>query len=182
MSAKKTTKKVTKKVAKKATKKVAKKVSKKVAKKVSKKKTTMKKVVKATPRPQVTAVSLSTINASLHVLTESIHSLLKWAQVQGPSGPVDVSSEVADTSLGLETQTDNSEQQNLFDTSFTDTGSEVGPVSISKEDVTQALQNLSASHGLENVKEILNKYKAKRVSDIKEKDYEAVVSDCNPVS
>jgi len=49
---------------------------------------------------------------------------------------------------------------------------------VTKEEVTQALQEGVTKHGHPKVSEILEKYGANNVSTIKESDYGAVLTDC----
>jgi hypothetical protein len=50
---------------------------------------------------------------------------------------------------------------------------------ISKETVHQALQQVNVAAGLPKAREILQSFKANRVSEIKESDYRAFVEKCN---
>lgn len=76
----------------------------------------------------------------------------------------------------VETRPTNGESQmGLFDNVPDDP---TGKTPVSKEEITQVLQEVSAKFGMDKVKEILKTYKAKKISDVPESDYAAFYSDC----
>jgi len=53
---------------------------------------------------------------------------------------------------------------------------------VTKDHVTEALQKVSADHGMEKVRELLTEFKADRVSEIKEMDYPKFVEACSGIA
>lgn len=52
---------------------------------------------------------------------------------------------------------------------------------VTKDQVNAALQEVSASRGLASVKEVLTKFKADRLSSVKEDDFEAFIAHCTEI-
>ena len=61
---------------------------------------------------------------------------------------------------------------------FPDTDTEAKAATVTKEDVTQALQKVSAAHGLGKVKEVLDSFEATNITTIKEDDYSSFIEAC----
>ena len=156
-TSKKTTK--TKTTKKTAAKKPAKKTaSKKKSSKVAspRKKTTTKKRTTTAGQDTFTLKNLFKTLDFLRVEVAEIKELLTGKPTFTPS--------VTDST--------NTDQMGLFDTPSN------GGTTLTKEEIAQALQEVMATAGQDAVKTILAKFKAKRVSDIKEADYNDVWAEC----
>lgn len=198
-------KKVSKKVSKKkvAKKKVTKKkVAKKQAKKLTKKAT--KKVARKSTTSKVTtpawvaslATELQSIKAQLIILTEVAKNipplkleenpvLLKEEQDQiaiekepanKPQTHFDAMMDADDAVR--EAKVEEPVQTNLFDVPA-EQAPKTEKVEVTKEQITQALQEVAAKDGMEKCTEILTSFGAKRISDLAENDYPAFMGMCN---
>jgi len=147
-----------KKTKKKATKKKTKTVAKKKKVAVKKKATAAKP--KTTTKPK--AQTLGNSNKIELLLTEN-NSLLRG-----------VISAIANLNGGVTEQPVKNDPLNLVNAPATP-----ATPTISKDQITEALQKVAATIGLDGVGELLKKFNAARVSDIQEKDYPAFVKACN---
>ena len=138
-----------------------------VAKKSVKKKTVKKKVVKK--KVKVKAVNMS---KDISILTEAVAALVKTVSGIVETLNTNASPKIETVPIGINI-TD--KQAELFPTDDATTQDS----EFTKENVTQALQKVSASVGMPKVKEVLKKFKAERVSDIQEIDYKAFIGECD---
>lgn len=182
-------KKASKKVSK---KKVAKKANKKITKKVSKIKVAKKSVAKVAVRSKLDGDMV----AHIALLINKVEKVLAIFSKLTPSAPVDISNrnELMDSVVGNLSnivESNEADVDNMFEPETADTDNTAadefdpfaeddttGGETYTKDDVTNALQTLSAAKGITAVKELLKKFKAARVSDIKETDYENVINEC----
>ncbi len=74
---------------------------------------------------------------------------------------------------------DETKQPTLFDTvDIPEPKEKTGKSVVTKDDVLGALKQVNTVHGINVAKEILAKFKVKRLSDIKETDYSALFEAC----
>lgn len=196
---------IKKKVAK---KKVSKKINKKVAKKKVTKKKVLKKTLtkkkaparrnpaksaKATTRKSTTpawvatlATQIETLNSQMIILQELVKGIppLKFENEGTTTKRVAATQEkkvyTADEKLkakNKKTKTAEPVDTSLFDTPATQ-AADSPKVEISKEEITQALQEVAAKDGMEKCTEILLSFNANRVSDLAESDYSAFLTKC----
>lgn len=188
MARKTTKKKTTKKVTKKTSKKKAKKVAKKTTKKALKKTTTNKKATTSKSSKSNVDSRLSKIESHIQELFSGVsktNELLNticdhlskdeklWPKertlVNQPETPEEQQEPEADM-----TQTD------MFDPFASDDTPSSDP-EWTQGDVMDRLQEVAAQTNIDDVKKILKKFKAQRVSDISESDYDAVMTACNKI-
>ena len=156
-----------------AKKKVTKKkvTKKKVTKKAAaKKKTTKKAATKKTTTPKTASEELTHINLRLNFICNSLEKVL--AAVNTLLGDPQAITQTQATGKTAEP-----EQMSLFDQQPANTEN-----TFSKEDVSQALQEVMAVNGQDEVKGILKTLNASRVSEIKEADYGLAMELCTKAS
>ena len=166
-----------KKSKKKVIKKVTKKVTKKRSTKAGSKSVATKSVSGKRISPTVTpawAMHLSQQLKSVHTQLNTMYDMIE-ALPTGDTVPSKV--ETDDTSLfdGMKVNTQASDQLGL------DGKNGNGEDKITKEDMVQAMQEVSAKYGNDKVKEIIASFDAQKVSDIKTTDYRHVYAACQTV-
>lgn len=197
---KKVVKKAPKKVAKVTKKKVVKKttptkktpvrkVAKKVAKKAAKKVTTSKtRTVKTNATPNWVAPlasTLGTIHAEVLILKELMTKGIKpalsstsKATTSGAAKQVEIATKNKKVDKAAQNENDKM-QNNLFDTApAQETKEEKTAKAVTKEEITQALQSVAATQGMDKCTDILSQFDAQRISDIKEEDYADFIEAC----
>ena len=173
------TKSKSKKSTKKTVKLSAKKSAKKAAKRVGAKKATTE------PRVKKERPSIKTIYENIKLLRVELGKLGHWVQ------NMDFSVNKKLSKMGQNentTQTEPNDQMELFspDLKSNGKGSGRGNVSgntkentdITKEDVTQAFQDVLAKSGSAQVKEILGMHDAKKISDLEPKQWASCYQMC----
>lgn len=187
-TAKKTSKRQTKKSSTNAKKKTAKKVSKASAK-AAKKKTSKVKTKKSVQAKEEAYDPTSELFVAIHNLTVEVKKLVEVlsnkniaynaTKVVESFGQVE-----AKGTLPAEKEVEANDPQldfGLFDEApVIPPMDEEGP-SYTLEDVTQKLQELGAQKGLQAVKELLGEFEAKKVSDLKELQYNFIVERANEI-
>ena len=153
-------------------------------KKVIKKKTAPKKVTKkvassqSTPKKQFTEAHAKNILSALSNVLAGIQTLITKVEKLGDAF-VD-SPTAVNTTAAVETQAADAA---LFDPTATQEQATPinGASAVTKEEVTQVLQEVGAKWGMNKVKEILTQHNAKKISDIQETDYPSFMSACKNI-
>ena len=154
---------------------VKKNVKKKVIKKNVNKRVVKKKVAKAiTKMPRLKI--FSEMIAAIALLMNKVESLTEECTKIINKTPLIKNS--IDTS-GLDQELGSVQSVNKQAELFPTDDATIQDSEFTKENVTQALQKVSASVGMPKVKEVLKKFKAERVSDIQETDYKAFIGECD---
>lgn len=169
-------------MAKKVTKKTTTKNAKtKTTKTITKKAATPKTVspAKQTKAMIAVAIQLKTFIKSMDTISIAMD---KFCKVFGLVVPADLNLDAL-TSPGkvepLQAQTTPAKNEMFDPVPITEPTN--GSVAITKDQITQALQEVGATQGMPKVKQILETVKATNVSDIKVAQYEAVIGLCKPL-
>lgn len=165
---------------KKSKKKVSKKVTKKVTKKRSTKAGSKSVATKSVSGKRISSTVTPAWAMHLSQQLKSVHNQLNTMYDMLEKINVGSSHEVVDAKVNAETA--------LFDGPKTDTDASLdgtnggnGADPISKEDMVQAMQEVSAKYGNDKVKEIIASFDAQKVSDINPTDYRHVYAACQTV-
>lgn len=136
-------------------------------KKKSHKKTVTKKPVKT--EKQIDVDQLLAAITGIEVLLRQILSRL------GENKTDTVSTDPKQIELPLKQTQTNAPENKTVETK----PSTVTSQSVTREQVVQALQKISAKHGLAKVQEVLKKFGAQRISELPEKEYSSVILTCS---
>lgn len=180
MTKKRTVKKNVKKAAKKTTKKVSKKkVGSKTHKKSAKKSTKRK-----TPKAVTKTLTVEDLNPLLVLVNKLLDKIVKLeTKVLEVLHPMFKNNEPVGFHGTMIPQDDN-DQKDLFEPQLHETATQTKeakvslPIVYTKEDVTQSLRKVGSKFGLDKVKEILNQFEAKCLSDVEESSYSQFIEEC----